>query len=402
VRALGARYFGYGVPDMDIDRFACRWTTTLTPPSGGEHRFGIMATGRARLTIDDQVVIDTFDGPAPPDLFAGGAPVEVQGTASLEAGRPHTLEVLYGRERVASPPWMQLGVEFDEASDAQLADAVARAQQADVAVVVVGTGPDGETEGYDRADLDLPGRQVELLTRVAEANPRTVVVVNAGAPVDLTWADRVPAIVWAGFGGQEMGHALADVLLGAADPGGRLPFTLPERLEDTPSHAHYPGPPGQLLYGEDLLMGYRGYDAAGTEPFRPFGFGHSYATFTWGDATVEPSTDGGAGRDDHVFVVEVPVTNTSDRAGVEVVQLYVHDVQSSVERPPQELRAFAKLPIEPGATATARLALDRRAFAVWDPTTVDWVVEPGAFEVRLGTSSRDIRQRVTISWPPVA
>jgi beta-glucosidase len=391
VRTLGARYFGGNVPGIEVERFACRWTTTLVPDASGDHRFGVVATGRVRLTIDDEVVIDTFDGPPPPDPIAGGPPLEVTGTATIEAGAAHRLELLYGREGVVSPPWVQVGVERDERAGDLLARAVDAATRADVAVVVVGTGPDGETEGYDRDSLDLPGRQVELITQVAAANPRTVVGVNAGAPVDLSWAESVPAVVWAGFGGQEMGGALADVVFGDADPGGRLPFTLPVRLEDTPSHAHYPGPPGHLPYDEDVFMGYRGYDAEGVDPRYEFGFGLSYGTTEWAEPTVH-----GTGTD---LVVEVPVTNVGDRPATEVVQLYVHDVEASVPRPPQELKAFAKLHLEPGATATARLALDRRAFAYWSPDAHDWVVEPGAFELRIAASSRAIRHRLPITLP---
>lgn len=391
VKAIGARLFGGNVPGIDVNRFACRWIATLSPEAGGEHRFGVVATGRVRLVIDGVTVIDTFDGPPPPDPIVGGPPVEVTGTAVLEAGGRHRLELLYGRQGIVSPPWVQLGVQRDD-RDADLLDrAVEAAGAADVAVVVVGTGPDGETEGYDRASLDLPGRQVELVERVAAANPRTVVVVNAGAPVDLSWVDRVPAVLWTGFGGQEMGHALADVLLGAVDPGGRLPFTLPVRLEDVPSHEHYPGPPGRMVYGEDVFMGYRGYDARGVEPRFPFGFGRSYGTTEWGEPELS-----GSGVD---LVVGVPVTNTSDRPVTDVVQLYVHDVEASVPRPPHELKAFAKLHLEPGATGVARLTLDHRSFAFWSPTARDWVVEPGEFELRIARSSRDVVHRVAVTVP---
>jgi beta-glucosidase len=389
VRSMGARYFGGNVEGLDVRRFACRWTSTLVPTSGGKHRFGVVATGRVRLRIDGITVIDTFDGPPPPDPIAGGPPVEVLGSVDLEADRCHDIELLYGREGVVSPPWVQIGVELGDRADAMLDEAVEVAAAAAVAVVVVGTGPDGETEGYDRDLFGLPGRQVELIERVAQANPRTVVVVNAGSPVDLSWEDRVAALVWSGFGGQEMGAALADVVFGERDPGGRLPFTMPAAIGDSPADHHYPAVDGHMRYGEDLLMGYRGFDTSGTEPRYPFGFGRSYAEFTWGEPTVA-----GDGCD---LVVTVPVTNTSTRPGTEVVQLYVHDEAPDVERPTQELKAFAKVQVEPGATESATLELDRRSFAYWSPDRHDWVVRRGDYELRLAASSRDPRHRVTVT-----
>lgn len=389
VRAIGARYFGGNVEGLDVGRFSCRWTSTLVPTDSGEHRFGVVATGRVRLRIDGIDVIDTYGGPPPPDPIAGGPPIETTGSVLIEAGRPHHIELLYGREAMASPPWVQLGLERDERADALLREAVEAAAAVDVAVVVVGTGPDGETEGYDRDDFALPGRQVELIEKVAAVNPRTLVVVNAGSPVDLSWADRVSAVVWSGFGGQEMGGALADVVFGVADPGGRLPFTWPRAVGDSPADRHYPGDDGHMTYGEDLLMGYRGFDASGVEPRYPFGFGLSFGETSWAEPVVT-----GSGTD---LVVEVPVTNTGDRAGTEVVQLYVHDAGADLPRPPQELKAFAKLHLEPGTTATARLTLDRRSFAHWSTDDHDWVVRAGDFELRVGASSHEIRHRLTVS-----
>ncbi len=197
--------------------------------------------------------------------------------------------------------------------------AVAAAAAADVAVVVVGTNGEWETEGRDRSTLQLPGRQDELVQRVAAANPRTVVVVNAGAPVELPWADDVAAVLQCWFGGQEVDRAVADVLTGAAEPGGRLPTTIPVRLEHNPAHDNFPGENGELRYGEGLFMGYRGYEHRHIAPRFPFGHGLGYTTFELGEPVLsEPMFRPGA-----TITVAVPVTNTGDRPGAEVVQCYV-------------------------------------------------------------------------------
>jgi beta-glucosidase len=265
--------------------------------------------------------------------------------------------------------------------------AVACAADADAAIVVIGLNDEWESEGHDRADLDLPGRQVELIEKVAAANPRTIVVVNAGAPIRMDWLARVPAVVQIWYGGQETGNGLADVLFGDVNPAGRLPQTFPRRIEDTPAFLHYPGENGRVVYGEDLFMGYRYYDARKVEPLFPFGHGLSYTRFRYADlrlsrASIAPAEE---------LVVEIDVSNIGERAGQEVVQLYVHDAVSKLARPEQELRAFAKIQLAPGETKTVRFALGARALSYWDPAQSGWIAEPGQFELRAGASSRDIR-----------
>ncbi len=253
-------------------------------------------------------------------------------------------------------------------TDALLERAVAAAAEADVAIVCVGTTEETETEGHDRAAFALPGRQDELIRRVAAVNARTVVVVNAGSPVDMGWADDVVAVLQCWFGGQEMGGALADVLAGAAEPGGRLPTTLPVRLGHAPSHANFPGENGELRYGESVFMGYRGFEHNEIAPRFAFGHGLSYTTFRIG----EPTLSSGTFRPGDTLTVSVPVTNTGARAGSEVVQCYVSPPATRLARPPKELKAFAKVWLEPGETAAVDLVLERRAFAYWEPGQDDW------------------------------
>jgi beta-glucosidase len=226
-----------------------------------------------------------------------------------------------------------------------------------------------------------------LIARVAELNDQTVVVVNAGSPVGMDWADDVAAVAQQWFPGEEGSPALAAVLFGDADPGGRLPITIPRRIEDTPAFTSYPGERGKVVYGESVFGGYRWYDRRHIEPRFAFGHGLSYTTFQFGALELDRTV-----LDDECTVeLRIPVTNTGTRAGTEVVQCYVHDAVASVARPEQELRAFAKVALGPGQSTTVVIGLDRRAFAFWDPDPHDWVAEPGEYEIRVGASSRDIR-----------
>jgi beta-glucosidase len=237
--------------------------------------------------------------------------------------------------------------------------------------------------------ISLPGEQDALVAAVAAANPRTIVVNNSGSPVTMPWVGEVPAILQAWYPGQEGGEAAVDVLLGEAEPGGRMPTTWPQRLEDVPAFTSFPGEAGRVEYTEGVFVGHRWYDARKIEPLWAFGHGLSYTAFAWG----EPRVSASAVRDEAEFTltVEVPITNTGARAGSEVVQCYVSPIKPGLLRPLQELKAFARVDLAPGETKAARLTLDRRAFCAWDPRTRGWTVDGRAFELRLGASSRDIR-----------
>ena len=274
----------------------------------------------------------------------------------------------------------------------KIAEAVALARKSNVAVVFVGYSPELESEDFDRKSMDLPAGQDELIGAVAAANPRTVVVIVAGAPVTMTkWIGKVPAVVMQFYGGQEAGHAIADVLFGAANPSGKLPVTFPKQFSDSPAAANYPGGKDyKLNYAEGIYMGYRGFDKQKTEPLFPFGHGLWYTKFDYSDLQVTPSVQMGKPAE-----VSVQLRNSGAREGAEVVQVYLRDVESSIDRPLKELKAFKRVNLKPGETQKVAFTLDQGAMSFFDPAKKSWVAEPGAFEVWVGSSSSDIRLKGT-------
>jgi beta-glucosidase len=383
------------------EEFSMRISGTVVAPESGSWTFGLVQIGRARLSIDGEIVVDNWEPTGRSDAFMGFASAEVTATIDLVAGERHELEIEYV---LAGPSMGALAIGCTPPAPADLLErAVALATRADVVVCVVGTDGDWETEGNDRDSMALPPPQDELVRSVVAVHPRTTVVVNAASPVQMDWTDDVGAVVQCWFAGEEWGHALADVLSGDVSPSGKLPTTIPVRIEDTPAFTNYPGERGQVRYGEGVFVGYRWYDARRIAPRFCFGHGLSYTTFAL-DAPQVSTAELPASRlrDGERVRVVVPVRNTGARRGAEVVQCYVHDAQSSVARPPQELKSFAKVWLEPGAAGDATLELDWRAFAFWavdagDPSAGEWTVEPGEFEIRIGTSSREIAHRVTLT-----
>ena len=286
---------------------------------------------------------------------------------------------------------------FKPLGDDALDRAAALAADSDVAIVCVGLNGEWETEGNDRADMELVGQQNELVARVAAANPKTVVLLQTGSPVTMPWLDDVAAVVQLWYPGQECGNAAADVLLGEVNPSGKLPQTFPAQLTDSPvmdaQASTYPGEDGQVFYREGVFIGYRHFERRGLEPLFPFGFGLSYTTFEYGEVTLSAETLEPGGT----LAVRVPVTNSGERAGQETLQLYVRDPQASVERPGKELKGFVKVALEPGETKVATLHLNMRALAYFDEEQNAWVAEKGEFEVLIGASSADIRGKATFT-----
>jgi len=269
-------------------------------------------------------------------------------------------------------------------------DAAAVAARTDAAIVVVGNAPSIETEGSDRTTLGLPAGQDELIQAVAKANKNTIVVINAGSPIAMDpWIGQVSAVLMMWYGGQEGGHAIASVLFGDFTPSGKLPVTFPRKIEDTPAYGHYPGENLHTEYAEGIYVGYRHYDRANIEPLFPFGHGLSYTKFDYSDLKVTPDKIGPGRR----VQVSLTVRNSGARAGAEVVQLYLHQAKSSVDRPPQELKGFRRVMLTAGQSQAVTFTLDARAMSFYSVAKHAWVAEPSGFDVLVGASSRDIRLR---------
>lgn len=359
-----AFYFGSPDPVVGSEAFTARMTGTLTPMVSGEHTFSLIQVGPARVIVDGQVVLDGIaETPPRGEAFFGLGSVEQLAIVELEADR--TVDVVIEFMAGAGSGIKGLIVGHKAPTPTDLIErAAAAAAAADVAIVVVGTSSEWETEGNDRASMDLPGDQVELIRAVCAANPTTCVVVNAGSSVDLSWTDLPAATLFGWLGGQEMAYALIDVLFGEADPGGRLPVTMPITIEHTPAYGTFPGESNDTRYAEGNLVGYRWYDTRRLAVRYPFGHGLSYTEFEWSAPTVTATGPAAC-------VVELTVTNTGGRAGSDVVQVYVSPPPSPFTRPRNELAGVAKVRLAAGESTVVSIELKPRSFAHWDPANTD-------------------------------
>ncbi|MGW7263737.1 beta-glucosidase [Streptomyces sp. NPDC054842] len=361
---------------------------TFTPRESGPHIFGTKGLGAFTLTVDGQVRYDDVVRTDRDDPFLSffGAPVE-RARVELTAGRTYEVSL---RHTVTFPEDAPMKVvtftlvhqEPRRDPEELIAEAVEAARAADTAVVVVATTERVESEGFDRQDLRLPGRQDDLVRAVAAANPNTVVVVNSGSPVELPWRQEVAAVLLAWFPGQEGGAALADVLTGAHEPGGRLPTTWGS-LQDAPVTRVTPAD-GELHYTEDVFIGYRAWEKEGRTPSYPFGHGLGYTDWTYESVEVAGST------------ATVRLRNSGARTGREVVQVYLAPVDPDPARPARRLAGFTTVRAAPGESAEAVVELPRRAFEIWDTAAGAWRLVKGSYEVQAGRSLADRRVRTII------
>jgi len=376
---------------VPADDYSVRLSGWLTPAESGPHEIALRGFGGRRLRVDGALAADDWNAPPAADIPTALFEGKDEGRIfELTAGRRVFVEAEL-HLGVAAPCLLAIGCRPPRALD-RIEEAAAAAASADVAIVVVGTDESWETEGRDRLTIDLPGRQDELVERVVAANPRTVVVVNAGSPAGLPWSDKVAAVLYAFFPGQEFGNALADVLTGKSEPGGRLPFTLAARESDYPALSTLPDAIEQLPYSEGLFMGYRHFDEKEIEPRFCFGHGLGYARIEF--ESMEVAADGLPEGDS--ARLKVRLRNVGDRPGKEVVQVYVSDLESSVPRPVRELKGFAPVRLDPGEAIEVFLVLEDRDLAYWDVATGTWRIEPGRFEILVGSSSRDIRLHASL------
>jgi beta-glucosidase len=352
----------------------------------GNHQFSVSGIGAFRLVIGDNVpmkiTLSPSEGADPSEGLVKPPEhrVEVEmepGTVRIEALAqvdPDLPIAMFGINHGAPGP------EDDDLFEA----AIAAAQAADVAIVIVGTTDEVESEGFDRTDLKLPGRQDELVAQVAKANPRTIVVVNAGAPVEMPWRALTPAVLWAWFPGQEGGHAIADALTGTVEPGGRLPTTFPKTAADAPVLSTQPIE-GKIVYAEATMFGYRGYEKAGTVPAYPFGHGLGYTTWEYEDITAGVTAAGDV-------ELLVKVRNTGERIGREVVQIYL----AGEEDCPQRLIGFGSTLAAPNEIATVPITIRRRVLARWDVARSTWCLRSGVRELIAARSAWDARLRTRV------
>jgi len=365
-----------------------RWTGFYTAGEAGTFDFFVPASGDGggfyRLYVNDELVLDNWS--------LNRAIVDYV-TLELESGAHEVVLEHHGR-----PKWpgarLQLGI--SRHGDRVGAAAMELAASVDAVVVAAGFDASSESEGADRT-FRLPPGQDELIRAMAAANARTVVVMTSGGAVDMTgWLDEVPALLQAWFPGQEGGTAIGEILLGTVNPSGRLPATFERRWEDNPAYDHYYPEPGtqRILYEEGIFVGYRGFEHNGIAPLFAFGHGLSYTTYEYGDLEISPQQT----RDGNVEV-SFSLTNTGDRAGAEVAQVYVADGHADVPRPPKELKGFARVTLAPGETRRVTVALDRRSFAYYDVDRSDWAVAPGVFDILVGRSSEviELRQKLTFT-----
>jgi beta-glucosidase len=350
--------------------WSAKWTGTLTPPATGLYRFSIAGGGTAQLYVDDRAVAT---------MMRADFGMVAHGSITLTAGHAVAIALKFSNDSNLTGQYLRVGWAPPDASLVE--NAVAAAKRADVAVVFAA---ELEGEGYDKLTLNLPGDQDRLIGAVADANPRTVVVLHTSNPVAMPWIDKVAAVIEAWYPGQEAGPSIASILFGDVNPSGRLPVTFPADESQGPATrwTEYPGDGYTANFTEGVLVGYRWYDAKRQQPLFPFGHGLSYTTFKYDDLQVQRTADSAS--------VRVRVTNTGSRAGAEVAQLYLEYPAAALE-PPHVLKGFEKVMLKPGESKTVTFTLDKAALAAWDEMEHAWKLYPGSYTAHVGSSSRDLR-----------
>jgi beta-glucosidase len=385
-------FWQHGANPIDGQAFkpySARWSGYLTLPRSGPYTFRLGHTGQITLLLDGQVL---FAADAPGDKVEDSFQWLDQ-ALELEEGRRYALEVRFAPlpGQVFGHWKLCLAETAGTKDDNRIERAAELARRSQAAVIFAGMPEGWEAESCDRPHMRLPGPQDDLIRAVAAANPRTVVVINSGAPVEMPWLADVPAMLLAYYPGQEGGQALVEILLGNTNPSGKLPVTFPARLEDSPAYINGAYEGGrEINYGEGIFTGYRYFDQRQVEPLFPFGHGLSYTSFEFG-----PLESADSFRIGEELQVSVHVRNAGSRPGSEVLQLYVRDLEASLPRPPKELKGFQKVWLAPGERKTVNFELDQRALSFYHPATKQWTVEPGTFEILVGSSSQDIRLRAS-------
>jgi beta-glucosidase len=366
----GDWWFATPDPAVKSMQYSVRWSTKLNVAQSGRYAVGVGCSAEAQVFLDGRTIVASGQ----PDV-----------TIDLEAGKDYEFKAEMKKADDLVFGHVRVGMAYRPDPDNRIQQAAELAARSDVAIVYAGYPENFETEGVDRPHMDLTGRQNELITAVAKVNPKTIVVLNVGSPVSMPWADDVAAIIVAHYPGMDGAISLTNILCGEVNPSGKLTVTYPKALKDTPAYNNYPGG-RNVVYGEGIFVGYRHYEYREVEPLFPFGHGLSYTTFEYSEWTLPEVVKRG-----EAVKIYVKVKNTGAVAGKEVVQMYVRDVQASVQRPVKELKGFVKVALQPGEEKTVAFELNERSLAYYDPDRKAWVAEPGEFEVLIGSSSREIR-----------
>ena len=390
----GNKFWAMGGFGLDIvaqserPSLSVRFTGELQPEFSGEYNFEIFSIGPSRLSINGENLIDNWSSQEPGDAFFGMGSAPRREKINFEKGETYLLEVEYKWE--GRFPAVQIGMQPPDQFDL-MEEAITLAKESDAVVLIAGTNSDWETEGNDRANLDLPSNQNELIETICKLNKNTVVVLNTGSPCEMPWVEDAKAILQCWFPGQEFGNSLADILLGKINPSGKLPTTFPKKLSDTPAYPTYPGKDMQMDYEEGLFIGYRWYDKESIEPLFPFGHGLSYTTFEYSNLRAMPPKGNSS-----VAAFEVDITNTGDIAGKEVLQGYITVNGSQIERPQKELKKFEKISLESGETKKVKFELSEKDLSFWSIENNTWQVEPAEYTFSIGASATDIKDSVSV------
>jgi beta-glucosidase len=383
-----------GLPtDGNTASTSIRWSGRVTPTISGEHIFKVRADGVIRLTVNGQRIIDNGDGlPLPNNFIPPTIPEYAK--LSLQAGQTYDVTLEYSRR----PGYVATlggytGVRMSWAS------LVAPSSIADYDVVLVAAGNSNEYEGegWDHP-FELPEYQSQLIQSIASQNPRTVVALHGGTGLKVSdWVDQVSGLLHAFYPGQNGGQALAEIIFGRVNPSAKMPISLERNIEDNPLYADFPqfdneGTITEISYANDLYLGYRGYDKKGTRPLYPFGYGLSYTQFSYSDIRITPAVAIG----DLPIRVSFDVTNTGQRAGAEVAQLYVGQRNPRVDRPVKELKGYRKVLLQPGQSRRVTIELNGRSLAYYNPGSSNWVIDPDVFDISVGAASDDIRLRTRL------
>ncbi|GAA5891806.1 hypothetical protein JCM5296_001867 [Sporobolomyces johnsonii] len=386
-----------GIPWKDLeDLVYTRYTAAFKPDTSGPWTFGLGSIGQSSLFIDGRRVVENVESFKQGELFFNMGSEERRGEVTLEAGKEYKVEIrqFFDPSSAGSAPFIakasfRLGGFPVVAAESARKEAADLAAKNDLAIVVVGTNPDWESEGFDRKDMKLPGETDELVKAVLAANPKTIVVNQSGTPVAMPWVESASTVVQAFFGGNELGNGIADVLFGKVNPSGKLPLSFPVRLEDSPSFHSFGNTgetPGKVVYGEGIYVGYRHFDRANLAPLFPFGHGLSYTSFSFSSLQTSPVSVSGE------FTVSFELANTGSLAGAEVAQIYIAaPVEGRITSPVKELKAFKKVYLEQGKKSTVEVKLEKEAFSYWNERYGKWVAPAGRYRVLVGSSASEIK-----------